>query len=77
MGWGLSHKECGKAAASWLVYCENCENCLPLPGAKPKRNRCKVVSGEFYSIAQHYCDHHPRTKWRKEQIEMLNKKRMG
>lgn len=75
MGWGLNHKAAGDATSRWMVSCYDCDNCLPVAGVKPNKNRCKVVSGEFYSVVQRYCDHHPRTIWRKKFIEELNRKK--
>ena len=75
MGWGLNHKDAGKAAASWLIDCSGCDKALPIEGEKPKKNRCAVRDGVFYTCSQHFCDYHPSTVQRKEFIEKMKNKK--
>ena len=77
MGWGLSHKDAGRAAASWLIDCSGCGNALPIEGTKPKKNECAVRSGVFNTFSQHFCDYHPATITRKEFIEKMKNKKGG
>lgn len=77
MGWGLNSKDAGRAAASWLVHCETCTNAQPIDGTKPKRNRCAVKVGEYYSYEQRFCDDHSTTRWRKKIIEKLKDNKKG
>ena len=77
MAWGLSHKEAGVRAASWLVCCATCDNALPIEGAVPEKNTCRLWEGEYYTHSEHYCPHHPKTVMRRKTIERLNRKEKG